>query len=176
MQKSETKIFFLFLVVIVHSIFILACLFFMISHSFFNYHNNYIDILALMTCLSFIVYKKCILVDIYYFIKNMGCFKEECLKVECCLPEHTKDNYLRNKIKNICGLIPDDIDYTHYRLDKLDNISPILKNKELSQIMFNHKMHYLLSNVIVTVMLINKYNYNKFLPVFILWILNIFKM
>jgi len=174
LPQSRVKVFLLCSSVFTHSFIMLSCLFFIVSYSIFNYSNKLIDLIVFSTCLSFIFYKKCVIIDIYDYIKNLD--KNNTHKP---IPDWAKDNFLRNKIKDFFNIEKDNKDYTQFRLDKLKNIEPILKNKTSqpeAQTMFNHKIHYLVSNVILIVLFLGKNRLNFLIPVFIYWILNIYEL
>lgn len=173
-EHSYTKIFLLVCLVGIHMIFMISSIIFMITYSFnTNYKNNFLDFMIICIVVSFIIFKKCILIDIYEYIKNLDDIEDD-------LPDIAKDNYFRNKLKTLFGgkINKDAIDYTVYRLDKLKNVEPMYQNldKNLIQNMYNHKVHYLLANIILILMLLHKYKLEKMIPLFIVWILNVFKL
>lgn len=178
-KQSETKLFLLVCIVIIHTLFMICTILFIITYSFKKYHNKFIDFMALCITLSFIIYKKCILIDIYEYIKNLDHNNETYI-----IPDIAKDNYFRNKIKSFIGVEEDkNIDYTPYRLDILNNVKPMYdisnikdENIILHQNMYNHKVHYLICNVIVIICVLHKYKLQKILPLFVIWILNVFKL
>jgi len=142
----------------------------------FKIKTNFIlDILVLMVIISFLSYKKCILIDIYTHIKNLGVIPKE-------LPDIAKDNYIRKKINNLLNLKnnndSNNIDYTDFRLDILNNIESLFnqKNKKIFNSMINHKIHYLISNIILIIIFLHKYNTLNLLPALITWILEIYPL
>lgn len=178
MEQSNTKIFLLTCTVMFHTLFMMACIIFVFTYSFLPlYNNKSLDFMVLCIAISFIVFKKCILIDVYNYIKNLDNIKDE-LNI---LPDIAKDNYFRNKIKLFFtgeDTGKDTLDYTPYRLDILQNVEPMFKilDKQLHQNMYNHKVHYLIANIILIIILLHKYNLEKLIPLFIAWILSVFKL
>ena len=170
----KSKIFILSLIVIIHSIFSICCILFIIMYSFKIKTNIILDFMVLMVILSFLSYKKCILIDVYSHIKNLG--------PQEILPDIAKDNYIRKKINNVLNLKNNNdhnnIDYTEFRLDILDNIESMFnqKNKKIFNSMINHKIHYLVSNIILIIIFLHKYNTINLLPALITWILEIYPL
>jgi len=167
----DIKHFYLLLTVMVHIFIMISCVFFIVSHSIFNYHNNYLDILVILTILSFLIFKKCILIDVYNYLADLGGKDDN-------IPLWAKDNFLRNFIKKILGVSVDETDYTQYRLDKLNNINPMVnvEDKEFMNTLFNHKIHYIASNIILIFVVINKYNLPQISPLIFYWVFNVFKL
>jgi hypothetical protein len=170
----KSKIFLLSSIVFIHSIFSISCILFIIMYSFKIKTNILLEYTVFLVILSFLVYKKCILIDIYDYIKNLG--------PELVLPDIAKDNYIRKKINNLLNLKnnikENNIDYTEFRLDILNNIDSLFKqnNKIIFNSMINHKIHYLIANIIIIVIYLHKYNVLHVLPVFITWILKIYPL
>ena len=169
MKQYKSTIFILSLIVFIHSIFSISCISFIILHSL-NKEYIFINILVFMVIISFLLYKRCVLIDLYMYINN--------LDYSDSLPAIAKDNYLRNKINSLIGNKEPEIDYTPFRLDILENDESMYKekNKELHKNMYNHKIHYLLANIILIIIFLHKYNLTRLLPVLIIWITRIFPL
>lgn len=175
-EQSKTKVFLLSLVVFIHAFIILGSILFLFLNSI-EYDNKFLELLAISIVLSFIIFKRCIIIDIYEYIKNLDNLNYE-------LPEYAKDNYLRNSLKVFFGICEKDydfnkeIDYTSLRLDILNNLDPMIKkyDKETYTNMYNRKIHYLIGNIILLFVILNKYKLEKIIPFFIIWIMNVFRL
>ena len=172
MKQSNIKIFLLQFSVIVHVIFQLACIIFIVTTSLKSHHSSLIDLLVSCVVISFLLFKRCILIDIYDYIK----YKDNLIEN---LPYTTNDNFLRHMLKKGINSTEDlDVDYTQFRLDIIDNLDPmhLLNDKKLYKNMFYHKMQYILINIILILMLIYKYNLYFLIPLLIGWLLSIFQL
>lgn len=173
MNQSRTKIFLLTLLVIIHSFFTISCVLFILLNSFSKTTNySYLDFIVSIVVMSFLIYKRCILIDIYLHIKNL----DNLPHYINIIPDIAKDNYIRNKL--IRNNHKHKKDYTKHRLDILDNVDPLHRTKccDTLRIMFNHKIHYIISNIIIINILIFKYDINIALPIVISFILNEFPL
>lgn len=173
-DQSKTKIFLLILSVFIHSIFIAASVFFMVFSCFTSKRSIVLDSLVAAVIISFILFKKCIMIDIYEYIKNLDGLEYE-------LPAIAKDNYLRNSIKKFLGLTlnnEDEVDYTPLRLDDITNTNPMknLNDEDVINHLYNRKMHYIIGNIILIMIMISKYNLTKGIPVFVVWLVKTFKV
>lgn len=167
--QSETKIFLLSLLVFSHSVFILCSIIFM---GFHWKTGLLLDLIVLAPILSFVIFKKCILIDIYDYIKNLD-------NIEHSLPDRAKDNYLRNIVKKFFKVnTGEEVDYTPLRLDVLENIDPLLglSDCQMLQTFHNRKIHYIIGNVIITLLMFQKYQITKLLPIFVAWLVKTFKV
>lgn len=156
---------------LLHSYFILGSLFFVLLSSI-GRHNIYTDLAAFLTFASFIVFERCVLVDIYNH------FKQDLIESE--LPGLAKDK-TRRIIKSMANRIfrkkqklteekSDEIE--QIRLDILNNLDPFVgeKDKDIIEDMYNRKIQYTCSNLILGTLLINKYDI-KWMNIFlILWL------
>ena len=117
---------------------------------------------------AFIIFNRCILIDLYDYIKDLDNIKD-------LIPEYAKDNFIRNKIKNFFSSkqYSSDIDYTQYRLDILNNVLPmkLLKDIRLLENMYNHKIQYVLANIVLIILLLCKYNLHRCIPILVIWII-----
>lgn len=168
-EKSNLKIPLLSISVFIHSIIGISSFIFILFYSL-NIHNSFIDLLAIIIVISFILYKKCIAIDIYEDIYSLDNNHN--------IPDYAKDNFVRQTIVKLFDLNSDNTDYTNLRLDRINNLNPMLNitDNEYITIMFNRKIHYICINIILTVLLITKYNLHFLLPVFIIWFFSTFKI
>ena len=150
----EINIFLLTIIVISHTIVGLGSVGSMITYSI-NENYPILDILAFLSIVSFLLFKRCIAIDIY------DIFKEGIPDSE--IPDYARDNYFRN----IIHLNPGAIDYTHMRLDILDNIKGISE----CNLFFNRKAQYIIFNTVLVMLLTTKYHFKFLLPVFLSWVL-----
>lgn len=149
-------------IVLLHSIFGIASILSIISFSF-NIKMPFINTLSFLTVLSFLVYQRCVAIDIYEYVLGDTCSTE--------IPDSAKDNYIRNKITGTKSE-----DYTKHRLDILNNNNPIVnKDENEVNIMIKRKMHYIIVNIILTVIFIIKINKN-ILPALLLWLFYVFPL
>lgn len=155
---------------IIHSYFILGSLFFVILTSIGS-HNIYTDIAAFITFCSFFIFERCVLVDVYDHIKQDLSEKE--------LPGLAKDK-TRRYIKSITNKIfrkksnlteekSDEIE--RIRLDILKNVHPFIgeTDEDVISDMFNRKIQYTCSNIILGTILANKYNIPWMNMILMIW-------
>lgn len=168
-KYSFLKIPLLSIFVFIHSIIGISSFIFILFYSL-KIHSSFIDILAICIVVSFIIYKKCIAIDIYEDIYSLDNNND--------IPYFAKDNFLRNYIVNIFNLNSDNTDFTSLRLDKINNLSPLLNinNNNYITTLFNRKIHYICINIILSVLLITKYNLQYLLPCLIIWFFSTFKV
>ena len=153
----ESKIVLLTAIVIFHTIVGLGSVGAMISYSI-NENYPIFDLLAFLSIISFLLFKRCIAIDIY------SIFKEGIPDSE--IPDYAKDNYFRSIIHGT----RDSPDHTHLRLDILDNIKGISD----SNLFFNRKAQYIIFNTVLVMLLSTKYNFKFLLPLFLAWVLYTF--
>lgn len=160
-MEEETVIYVLALLVIVHTLVGLASVASMVSFCF-NKNIPYVDFLAFLSVISFLLCNKCLSIDFYEFCKG-DLTPEE-------IPDFAKDNYLRKKIHNFNGT--QSTDYTHLRLDKINNLEPLMDcdDPELYKLFFNRKVQYIVFNSIMALMLSVKYNKKEYFPLFMIWV------
>ena len=160
MEERNIFIILAFLVIL-HTIIGLASVGTMLSF-FFNKNIPYIDSLAFLSVISFLLCKRCLFIDIYDYFK--GDIDPE------DLPDYSKDNYFRKKMHNFNG--SQSVDYTYLRLDILDNLDPLKKCIDPGQyrLFFNRKVHYIIFNTILTLILAVKYDKKQYLPLFLIWV------
>ena len=168
-QYSFLKIPLLSISVFIHSIIGISSFIFILFYSL-NIHNSFIDLLAICIVISFIIYKNCIDIDIYEDIYSLDNNHD--------IPDYAKDDFIRKYIVKIFNLDTDNTDYTNLRLDKLTNLRPMLNisNNQNITTLFNRKIHYICINIILSVLLITKYNLQYLLPCLIIWFFSTFKI
>ena len=171
----KSQIFLLKLGSIAHSYFILGSLLFVILSSI-NRHNKYTDIAAVITFCSFFIFERCVLVDVYDHIKQD--------LTEAELPGLAKDktrryiksitNKLFRKKSNLSEEKTDEIE--RIRLDILKNVKPFVgeNDEHIITDMFNRKVQYTFSNLILGTMLINKYDMKWMNIVLMIWMVMTF--
>jgi hypothetical protein len=166
MVVCNSKIFLLTLIVIGHVFFSASSILFILLYSF-GVNNKVVDFLALGTVISFLIFRRCIAIDIYEYVRDG----------DTEIPDFARDNFFR---KCIQGLLNREdhkkVDMTHYRLDVLKNICPIVETNDsvATEMMLNRKNHYIVINIIMAVILLIKYDLKQFLPLLVVWLFLIF--
>jgi hypothetical protein len=173
----KSRLFLLKLNTITHSIFIISSIFSVIF-SAINIHNIYIDIAAFMVFFSFLVFRRCILVDTYNEIKqDLNQFD---------LPSTARDSLTRSTIKKFLNKIIKEKKTSitpmqkekieELRLDILKNIEPFVDetNPDAVEDMMNRKIQYIVGNIIIGTTLGKKYNINWLNIMLIIWMVFIF--
>jgi hypothetical protein len=162
MTICNSKIFLLTLIVIGHVFFSASSILFILLYSL-GINSVVVDALALGTVISFLIFRRCIAIDIYEYVRGG----------DTEIPDFARDNFFR---KCIQGLLNREnhrkVDMTHHRLDILENIFPIVEtcDTETVEMMLNRKNHYIIINIIMAVILLVKYNLKQFLPLLIVWL------
>ena len=158
-EERRVIIVILTIFVILHTAFGLAGIVSMVSF-FLSMNFPAADYLSMLSVISFLLCRRCIAIDIYRLVKGDS---EN-------LPDYAKDNYFRKKIHNFKGT--QSIDYTHLRLDILENLEPLkaCENPEEYALFFNRKVQYIVFNTILLLVLAIKYNKKQYLPLYMLWI------
>lgn len=187
MKKLDINIdiFLLIIVALVHSLFTLAVFTFIIITPF-NIDIPIVSFMAFLMTASFILFQRCIATDWYDYIKNNVDVIEE------KLPFIAKDNFLRKYIQNLFidwyNLVhPNNVKskkktkkrkLKELRLDILKNFEPLIQKEGISanelKSRHNHRLHYILLNIIVIMMLIYKFKLIKLTPFLLIWIFIVF--
>ncbi len=149
----ETQLILLKYSVFIHNLFMFSSIFFIMGTPYIN--NKSLDFFVLMILLSFFLFKRCILVDIYNYILDDLNIEE--------LPIFARDNCLRHLFLNKKE------DLTLLRLDILEKTF-----NNYTQPMVNQKIMYITTNCIITMILLSKYNLLKYSPMVFIFIFNIF--
>lgn len=162
-SPSHVEIGVLSILVVIHSIFIISST---LSIVVFSLGKSYliIDILAAFIVLSFLLCRRCVFIDIYEYVKADIHHAN--------LPDIAKDNYYINRIKKAISKKTGKKRSKGLYKERLDIISNI---KDLDSVKFNHKMHYIIVNIILSVILIVKVNV-KLLPLLITWLFMVFPL
>jgi hypothetical protein len=152
LKNSLVKIPLLTICVLIHSIVGLSSFAFIVMYSL-NVHNTIVDIMIACIVVSFLYHKRCVMIDIYEDINKLDGNTD--------LPPVARDNFLRSLITT------DDTDLTHLRLDVIDNLA-------ITKDFFNRKMHYIVTNIILSTLLLEKYNMKIGIPGLIIWMFKTF--
>jgi hypothetical protein len=163
-MKLNSPIYLLTLLSTSHILFIVSHFIFILGYD--NFISNY---MTYGIVLSFLIFKKCILIDIYNYILDMFDLKYD------SIPIYAKDSILRNTLKLLKSMISGkklthSKDYTKYRLDILNNVKPFTNSTENPTELYNHKVQYLTANIVLTVMILYKLNINQFVIFLIIWL------
>jgi hypothetical protein len=170
----KSKIFLLKLSTVSHAYFTVGSIFFILTTAV-GVHNTFLDLSAALTFLSFILFQRCLMIDIYNGIK------QDTNEVD--LPVLARDSSTREFIKKLTRKFvkpkrsPEDEDKIHsMRLDILRNVEPFVEEDDEWTIkdMYNRKIQYICGNIIVGIVLINKYNMNRYLILILGWLLYTF--
>lgn len=164
-KHNKLKIYTLSAIIHLHDIIRIIIILFIIFYSF-GIQNRIINITTIIVCISFIIFRKCVIIDIYNYIK--GDIDEK------TLPKYARDNYLQNSINNFFS--KKKVEKTSRRLDIVQNLEPFVKTKCIKKTFqfFNSKIHYIGINIINIIILLTIYDMHKFIPVFMVWFFTIF--
>jgi len=159
-MANPIKVVTLTIIVLVHILFSLSTLVFIVLHSL-NLENRIITALALSTALSFVICKRCIAIDIYEYFRDG----------ETDLPSMARDNFFRTIVQKILNSRFRE-DLTTLSLDIIDNVIPMAETsgEDHIRLFLNRKIHYILLNSILIIVLLEKFNLVQLLPLFIGWI------
>lgn len=158
----------LILMVITHSIFSLSSLLFIIAFAL-DKDVPFLNSVVAITVISFIFFNRCIAIDAYEYIRNG---RED-------LPSVAEDNLARNILKTFTRSKNKNKDKKKkfkknksLRLDIIKNIKPIVECNDHSLVMkfISRKMHYIVINIILTVIFLIKLEKQKYIPFLILWL------
>lgn len=155
------RIYMLTLLSILHTILGLLFIVFIFINSF-NINIPIIDFLVALIPVSFILFNKCVHLDFYEFIKGDN---------QDDLPEYTRDGYFFSKLQKM--LFGKEIisKTKQHKLYDAKDIEPLCNSNdpEIIKVIFNEKIHYIVSSIIIMILLLTKYNMKKFIPFFVLW-------
>lgn len=166
-EKNKARIYLVTFLVLLHTIITINNFLFIIFFSI-GKSNKVVDFIVLASILSFVLFGKCIFVDIYHYIKGNSLF-----------PEYCEENYYKKLLQRwLRSDAKYSKDLTKLRLDILRNVDPLLEceSKEELTDMFNFKMHYTTISVVLTILLLIKYNLKSMIPMLIIWFFVIFKI
>lgn len=162
-MNKNTTILFLTLLTLVHTLFSISGFIF-IFFLVLGIQNNFIDFLVIGVIFSFIFFRRCIMTDLYYFVK--GDIKDE------EIPFYAKENFGRRMLKVLLGKDYIKKDITHFRLDVVSNLKVLRKvcnNEKLFNVFYSRKIQYISFNLILCVLMISKYNKNYLLVPLMIW-------
>ena len=177
-KPNSIDIFILTILSLFHSLFSLSSTLFILLTPF-NVNSGILNGMVIFVVLTFILFRRCIAVDIYDTISDLA-------QVDYAdLPNMAKDNYLKKSLQ--CSLSGDQPDIIkkkmkkglrHLRLDIIESVKPLMncRNEVKMKKMYNHRLHYILINIILCVMLMYKFKCIKFMPLLIVWIFYNFEL
>lgn len=170
----KSQMFLLKLNTVSHAYFTLSSILFVLFVTF-GKHYTVIDVGAALTFASFILFRRCVMIDAYNHIKQD--------LDEFDLPFLARDSITREAIKNLVGKrskLEDETEQKIHkmRLDILKNVDPFLGeyNIHILEDMYNRKIQYIVGNIIIGTTLLNKYNLNWVNILVIVWVLTTFPM
>jgi hypothetical protein len=165
--KKKLKIPLLTIMSVAHTILTIVVI---VNIIFYSFDINYpiFDFFSALVPLSFIIFNRCIHLDFHEYIKDG----------DPTFPAYTEDTYFFSKIqKFIFGkeLITRS-DTSEYKGNVVYDISPFceIEDYDVLKNVFNEKIHYIVINCILIVILLTKYKYKKLIPMFVLWFFYIF--
>jgi hypothetical protein len=137
---------------------VVACI---LSFSF-DINLPYVDLMASLVPISFVIFRRCIHLDACEFIKN----GEK-------MPEYTEDGYFFNKLQRYI-FNTEILSKTELRDFKGGDIGDVehfcsIDDENIIKGIFNEKVHYITINSIIIVVLAAKYNMKKFIPMYLAW-------
>ena len=189
----EIDIFILSVLATVHSFFTVA-IFIFIAITSLGIDVPFLNWLMILAVCSFLVFRRCVATDLYNFmynhIQNYTCSDSTLLYSghdlsEESLPFFAKDNYIRKCIQRL--MTGESVNSSErkiqkslraLRLDILKNIDPLLNCKDIKSLqkMHNHRLHYIILNIVLILMLIYKFNAVKLIPLLLVWVFSVFSL
>jgi hypothetical protein len=169
MENSETELeldshlLSLIMMVLLHSIFSISTFIFIIV---FAMGKNYpiLNTIVAVTVISFLFFNRCIAIDAYEYLR----------KDRENIPEIARDDLARNILKTITRKTkkPKDEKHTSLRLDIIKNIKPIVDCNDHDVVMkfISRKMHYIVINIIITVIFLIQIKKPQYIPLLVLWL------
>lgn len=147
---STTKNIMLFILSLFHSLLGISTLIFFMLFSF-GIHNTFIDILVAGIVISFVLTQRCIHIDFTDVIQNQQSEELE-------IPSYCEDGFI---FKNVLGI------QNYLKEHRLDILSQDLPSTHTH--IFNTKIHYIVTNILLLIILLIKYEQQKFIPLFLVW-------
>jgi hypothetical protein len=135
----------------------------------FSFEGNtpILDLISAMVPLSFLLFNRCIHLDFYEYIK---CDSE--------IPEYATDGYYFNKLQVLLfgKEIMSKPEINEFKGGKVTDISHFcdLDDPDIIKDIYNEKIHYIVINCILIVILLTKYNQKKLIPLFLIWFFVVF--
>jgi hypothetical protein len=167
-KELDEHILLLILSVLLHSIFSIGSFVFIFFYAL-NIHSPIIDFIVSITVISFLVFNRCVAIDVYEYIRAG---RSELPSVASDdLARNILKNFLRSKTKKKDKKLPS------LRLDILTNVKPftLVQEEETLLKFLSRKMHYTVINIILTVILLIKYDKQWLIPMLIPWLSMNFK-
>lgn len=127
-----------------------------------DYDVQWVDIVACLVPISFIIFRRCIHLDLHELIKNNE-----------ALPEYTEDGYYFNELQKLI-FKKEIISKSHLKEYKGGPVGSVehfcdLEDEEIIKDIFNEKVHYIVINCILVVILLSKYNMKRLIPLYLAW-------
>lgn len=165
--KKFIKIIFMTMMSIVHLLVGLSTILFILLYSL-GIDISIVTLSATMVALSFVIFRRCIQIDIYEYIKGF----------DNNLPDCCKDGWIFKKIQEFL-FNKDPNNSGHFstqRLDILSNLNPFLNTDNFDVIdgIHNERIHYIVINSVLAILLLVKYNLKEYIPLFLIWFFTIF--
>ncbi len=153
----------LIFIVLLHSVFSISSFIFIITFAL-GKNIPILNWIVSITVLSFIFFNRCVAIDLY---ENVRKERED-------IPEVARDDLAKNILKTILRKPKKKKEdkHTSLRLDIIKNIKPIVDcdDHELVMKFISRKMHYIVINIIITVIFLIKINKQQYIPLLILWL------
>jgi hypothetical protein len=163
-KELDEHILLLIVSVLTHSIFSIGSFAFIIFYSL-GIHIGILDVIVSITVISFLIFNRCVAIDIYEYIRNG---REE-------IPSIASDDLARNILKTVFRNKKgkkDKKNTVSLRLDILTNVKPFngLDDETIIMKFLSRKIHYIIINIILTVLLLVKYKKEFAIPLLIPWL------
>lgn len=127
-----------------------------------DYDVQWVDIVACLVPISFIIFRRCIHLDLHEWIRDND-----------DLPEYTEDGYYFNQLQKLI-FKKEIISKSHlkeYKGGYVDDVEHFceLEDEDIIKDIFNEKLHYVVINCILVVTLLSKYNMKRLIPLYLGW-------
>jgi len=151
----------LVMIVILHSIFSISSFLFIGAFSI-GKDIPFLNFVVSVTVISFIFFNRCIAIDLYEYVRAG---RDE-------LPDVATDDLARNILKTFLGKKKTPKKHATLRLDILKNVQPLADtdDSELVLKFLSRKMHYVVINMIITVIFLVKLDKKWLIPALIPWL------
>lgn len=152
---------FLVFLSILHTIIGFTVLTCILSFSF-NKHLPYVDFISSLVPFSFIVFRRCVHLDFFSYIKG-----------DENTPEYTEDGYFFNKFQKLLfnKEIMSKKELNQFKGGDVKDVLHFrdLEDERIIQDIFNEKTHYITINSVLIVILLTKYKMRQFIPFYLGW-------
>lgn len=128
----------------------------------FNKHYPTIDFISSLVPFSFIIFRRCVHLDFFSFVKG-----------DECLPEYVEDGFFFNKLQKL--LFKKEImskkELNKFKGGDVKDVQHFcnLDDEKTIQNIFNEKTHYITINSILIIILLTKYKMKQFIPFYLGW-------